>query len=231
MIGDSLAVGVGQARPECETIARVGITSERYIATMLPPGRTTVETAVISLGVNDDDSVDTLGNLREVRARIVGKAVYWLLPGIKERVREIILTVAAENGDRLLDTRPHVGRDHLHPNGAGYQLLAARTIGDGGDGGDGEEVAMDVPRVRYSYRTEDVRRHLSAYATPRERIGRLHALRRAEGSRGAPVSVGMRANAAALRVPIGPVMRGGGHSVAAPCIGRACGGRTRTARG
>ena len=33
IIGDSLAVGVGEFRPECDTVAKVGITSQTYLAT------------------------------------------------------------------------------------------------------------------------------------------------------------------------------------------------------
>ena len=130
-IGDSIAVGVGQARPECATTARVGITSISYINSLLPLAETSAETTIISLGVNDDSSVDTLNNLRMVRRQLTSRTVYWLLPGLKDEVRADIQTVAAEHGDRLIDTRPWVGRDHLHPNGAGYQQIAAQSYGNG----------------------------------------------------------------------------------------------------
>ncbi len=143
MVGDSIAVGVGQARPECETIAQVGISSSRYIATLLPAGQTEAGTAVISLGVNDDASLDTIGNLREVRSRIISQNVIWLLPALKDNVRAMIRTVAAENGDRTLDTRPQAGRDHLHPTGAGYEIIASEVMAP-----PDEEVAAFEPRVR-----------------------------------------------------------------------------------
>lgn len=146
-IGDSIAVGVGQARPECEVIARVGISSGRYVANMLPHGRMGAGAAVISLGVNDGDTADTLDNLRTVRGRIDADTVVWLLPGLKEAVREMIRTVAAENGDRTLDTRPEVGRDHLHPTGAGYERIAAAAIG-AGDAWVEVAYAPDEPRAR-----------------------------------------------------------------------------------
>lgn len=180
LIGDSIAVGVGQARPECETVAQVGISSQRYIATMLPPGRTQADTAVISLGVNDDISLDTLDNLRTVRARVAANRVVWLLPGLKENVREMIRTVAAENGDRTLDTRPQVGRDHLHPNGAGYEAIASQAIG----GASGVEVAYAPGDA-----AEEVRRPLRRSATPAERVHRLRAVRHAELGHGARRSV------------------------------------------
>lgn len=128
IMGDSIAVGVGMYRPDCETVARSGITSVRYVNAMLTPHD--AQTIVISLGVNDDDTIDTVANLRQMRAELRAETIYWLLPGIRERKREAIRTVAQEFGDRLIETRGYTGRDHLHPTGAGYQTLASMTEGD-----------------------------------------------------------------------------------------------------
>jgi hypothetical protein len=129
VMGDSIAVGVAQFRPDCESVAKSGITSERYIETLLQ--EQSAEIVVISLGVNDDDTVDTLDNLRQVRRNVRGRTIYWLLPGIKPRARAAISAVAREFGDRLIDTRAQAGPDHLHPTGAGYQYLAAMTSTEG----------------------------------------------------------------------------------------------------
>jgi hypothetical protein len=172
MIGDSIAVGVGQARPECETVARVGISSSRYVSTLLPPGRTSAGTAVISLGVNDGDTTDTLDNLREVRSRIDAATVVWLLPGLKEAVRDMIRTVAAENNDRTLDTRPQVGRDHLHPTGRGYETIAAAIIGP---------EAGAAPNVEVAYAPDEAQQPLSRSANLIQRGHRLHGARQAKG--------------------------------------------------
>jgi hypothetical protein len=127
VLGDSIAVGVAQARPECSASARSGISSGTYSLELLRPAR--ARTVVISLGVNDDASVDTVANLRVVRAAVHGERVIWLLPGIKERARTAIRLVAREFGDRTLDTRSEAGRDHLHPTGAGYEVIATWTRG------------------------------------------------------------------------------------------------------
>lgn len=122
VIGDSIAVGVGQYLPECHTEARVGITSRQFIHTLLSPreaGR-----VVISLGVNDDPAASTARNLRMVRENERGATVYWLLPANHEYARVAIRLVAAEFGDRVIDTAPQVGRDGLHPTGSGYRVLA-----------------------------------------------------------------------------------------------------------
>lgn len=128
IMGDSIAVGVGEHRPDCVTVAQSGITSERYVTRLLT--RQDAQTIVISLGVNDDDTVDTAANLRQVRSAVGAQTVYWLLPGIKARAREAIRDVAAEHGDRLIDTREYAGRDHLHPSRDGYGTLAALTEDD-----------------------------------------------------------------------------------------------------
>jgi len=50
--------------------------------------------------------------------------VYWLLPGIKPRVRDTLRQVAVEFNDFLIDTRFEAGADHLHPSRDGYKFLA-----------------------------------------------------------------------------------------------------------
>ena len=49
ILGDSLAVGIGQYRPECHIVAQTGITSGRYVQTLLSDQE--AATALISLGV------------------------------------------------------------------------------------------------------------------------------------------------------------------------------------
>lgn len=123
VLGDSIAVGVGQMLPECRTEARVGITSRQFIQQMLSPQE--AERVVISLGVNDGASPATVDNLRQVRASVRGRQVYWLLPAGHPATRTAIRTVASQFGDRLIDAGATVGPDGLHPTGAGYRALAA----------------------------------------------------------------------------------------------------------
>jgi len=127
VIGDSIALGVGQYLPECRTEARVGITSRRFIHTLLTPqeaGR-----VIISLGVNDGPVAETIANLRTVRETVRGASVFWLLPAHHDYARAAIRRVAAEFGDRLIDAAPQAGPDGLHPTGAGYRALAKQIDG------------------------------------------------------------------------------------------------------
>ena len=191
VIGDSIAVGVGQNRPDCTTVAQVGINSGRFVAQLLPRGRMDVDQAVISLGVNDGEGLDTLGNLRAVRSRVSARQVVWLLPNLKPQVREMIRVVAEENGDRLIDTRGEVGRDHLHPTSDGYRRIAAAT-----DGWAGQAAGSDEPEeVAYAPSAADrtaARGHAHRHRTARA-AGRPHhaghGTARHEGTRGTPVRV------------------------------------------
>lgn len=118
-----MAVGIGQYRPECRVVAQTGITSARYVQTLLT--EQSGASAVISLGVNDAPDGNTLDNLRRVRRAVHARRVFWLLPGIKPEVRAAVRSVALEFDDFLVDTRFEAGGDHLHPAGTGYKFLAS----------------------------------------------------------------------------------------------------------
>ena len=130
ILGDSIAVGVGQARPDCSVAAVSGITSERYV--QIFPGMRHVRTAVISLGVNDGEGAATAENLTRLRGGVSADVVYWLLTGGNPRARDAVRAVAGRFGDRLIDAAPLTGADHVHPDRAGYARLADETRGRGG---------------------------------------------------------------------------------------------------
>jgi lysophospholipase L1-like esterase len=130
ILGDSLAVGVGQARSDCEIAAISGITSDRYV--QIFPGMHHVRTAIISLGANDGDGASTADNLTHLRSRVLADTVYWLLTGSNDRIRNAVRAVAGRFGDRLIDAAPLAGPDHIHPDRTGYARLANETRGQGG---------------------------------------------------------------------------------------------------
>jgi hypothetical protein len=164
VLGDSIAVGVGQARPGCHVVAETGITSERYVHTMLVAR--TARIAIISLGVNDSQDVDTVDNLLRLRNAITARTVYWLLAGSNKRSREAARLVATKYRDRLIDVAPLAGPDHLHPDRSGYAKLAALTRGATG-GSTAQRVAYrDFPPRETVYR---------AFANPNDDHGRAWA--------------------------------------------------------
>ncbi len=124
VIGDSIALGVGQTLPECRTEARVGITSRQFVHQFLSPRE--ADKVVISLGVNDGVSAYTIPNLQRVRESVRGRTVYRLLPANHDYARTAIRTVAAKFGDRVIDCAPQAGPDGLHPTGKGYRTLGAQ---------------------------------------------------------------------------------------------------------
>jgi hypothetical protein len=157
-LGDSIAVGIGQFRPECQTVAKVGITSGRYIQAMLV--HQSAEVAVISLGVNDDPSMPTAENLRTVRAEVAARQVVWIVPNVRDYARDAIRQVAAEHGDQTLDLRRYealIAPDHIHPTGTGYLLIAGNLRSGVGVGQPPVEVAeaeAEEPAHRHMYRLE-----------------------------------------------------------------------------
>jgi hypothetical protein len=118
ILGDSIAVGVGMARPECMTVAEVGITSEDFAFTYRgPPGAMRV---IVSLGSNDKhDSSEALAYLRQH----INGHVIWILPARRYQ-QAAVRKMAQRYGDRVVAI-PSVRRDGVHP--ADYRRLADLT--------------------------------------------------------------------------------------------------------
>jgi lysophospholipase L1-like esterase len=127
ILGDSIAVGLGQARPDCVVFAVSGISSERYLQVF--PTTAEARIAIISLGVNDGEGAATADNLRLLRRKVTASTIYWLVAGSNPAIRAAVHTVAGEFADRLIDVAPLAGPDHIHPDRAGYAALAAQTGG------------------------------------------------------------------------------------------------------
>ena len=125
ILGDSLAVGLGQIHQECITTAKVGITSTVYIKKH--PDNFVTDTAVISLGSNDWATIPTEKNIRLLRSHILAKKVYWIIPNINDWVRVDVFKVATSFGDATIDART-VPRspDGIHPTYKGYKIIASK---------------------------------------------------------------------------------------------------------
>lgn len=127
VMGDSIAVGIGQARPDCFTVAQVGITSDNWFKQYNPKLDKQFKVVVISLGTNDYYGV-TAEYLYKIRKNVKANAVVWILPSysLKPKQRVIIREISNEFGDKVLDITEHVGRDGIHPP----SLIEYRKIGD-----------------------------------------------------------------------------------------------------
>jgi lysophospholipase L1-like esterase len=123
ILGDSLAVGIGQARPECRVEAKVGISSQTFIEQR--HGKGPARTVVISLGVNDRADVNTVENLTRLRQQVRAQSVVWVITGDNPRPRDAVRTIAHRFNDRVIDATPLTGPDRLHPDRSGYAKLAS----------------------------------------------------------------------------------------------------------
>ena len=90
ILGDSLAVGVGQVRTECVTFAKSGINSYDYVNRHLlhTNGNNQAKSIIISLGSNDTQNINTFEELNTLRQLVKADRVYWILPAIKEEKRK-----------------------------------------------------------------------------------------------------------------------------------------------
>jgi len=125
ILGDSIAVGTHQYRPECVAYAKGGINSSQWNR-QNSDKKLDANTVIISLGSNDHTGVRTLWELQQLRARIDAERVFWILPAIKPDVQEMVRIVARDHGDTILPI-PNLQADKVHPSWAGYKKLAEQT--------------------------------------------------------------------------------------------------------
>lgn len=130
ILGDSLAVGVGQIRKECTTQAISGINSYDYVNRHLfyTNGNNTAKTVIISLGSNDYKKINTFEELKTLRELVKADRVYWILPAIKETKRANVQQVADLYKDYVIDARKYdLSPDGVHPTYRGYKAIAGET--------------------------------------------------------------------------------------------------------
>ena len=72
ILGDSIAVGIGQHRPDCAVIAKVGITSQNWLKNYNnhPTFNKPYKVVTISLGSNDFKASHTAESLYDIRNKI-----------------------------------------------------------------------------------------------------------------------------------------------------------------
>ena len=130
ILGDSLAVGVGQIRQECTTRAKSSINSYDYVNRHIwhTNGNNQAKTIIISLGSNDTKNIKTFEELDTLRQLVKADRVYWILPAIKEEKRKAVWAVANKHHDHVIETRNHdLSPDRIHPTGKGYKTISNQT--------------------------------------------------------------------------------------------------------
>jgi lysophospholipase L1-like esterase len=130
ILGDSIAVGTHQARPECVAYAKGGWNTWQWNRDYLK-NNLTAKTVIISLGANDHNGVRTKAELQRIREKIgTNSRVFWIDPG-KDRkpvAHDAIIRIAQEYGDTVLPRpKDHMSADGIHPTGRGYKILGEQT--------------------------------------------------------------------------------------------------------
>jgi len=125
IVGDSIAVGTHQFKPECVAYAKGGINSWQWNKQNANK-KLNANTVIISLGSNDHAGVHTLWELQQLRARVESARVFWILPAIKPDIQQMVQLVAKDYGDTVLPIS-NLQADKVHPSWAGYKKLAEQT--------------------------------------------------------------------------------------------------------
>jgi len=125
ILGDSIAVGMHQFKPECAAYAKGGWNSWQWTRDYLK-NDLTANTVIISLGSNDHKGVKTRQELETMRAKVNGSRVFWILPAIKPSIQDIVKEIAAEHGDTVLPIT-NLQPDNIHPSWAGYKKIKEQT--------------------------------------------------------------------------------------------------------
>ena len=125
ILGDSIAVGIAQQRPECVSYVKTGITSYAWNNANITK-RLVAKTVVISLGANDSQKINTRSELESLRELIKTELVFWILPTNKPNLHPFIRELAADYGDVVLPIA-NISSDGVHPSAKGYKLLANQT--------------------------------------------------------------------------------------------------------
>ena len=125
IIGDSIAQGVAQYRPECLGIARYGWTSAQWNRRW-GSQELNAHSVIISLGSNDSPAVKSELELRAIRANAHSDRVFWILPANNVSIQRLIRQIALDWGDTVLPIT-QLSADRVHPTVSGYQQLAKET--------------------------------------------------------------------------------------------------------
>jgi lysophospholipase L1-like esterase len=134
IIGDSIAVGTHQFRPDCGAYAKGGWNTWQWNRDYLK-NDLTAKTVIISLGSNDHRGIRTKTELLRIREKVGNQSkVFWILPAGNLKASEvdirdiqaIVQEIAIRFGDTVIPIT-RLQKDGIHPSWAGYQDIATKT--------------------------------------------------------------------------------------------------------
>ncbi len=133
ILGDSIAVGTHQFRPECVSYSKGGWNTKQWNRDYLK-NDLTAETVIISLGSNDHKYIETENELLKLRNKVKGKRVFWILPAgnLKasnvsiQYIQTIVRHIAEQFGDTVIPITK-LQKDGIHPSWNGYKDIAEKT--------------------------------------------------------------------------------------------------------
>jgi len=126
IIGDSIAVGTHQFRPDCVAYAKGGWNTWQWNRDYLK-NDLSAKTVIISLGSNDHKGVRTKAELQRIREKVgTNTRVFWIMPAIKPEIQDIVKQMAQEYGDTIVPIT-RLQKDGIHPSWAGYKDIANAT--------------------------------------------------------------------------------------------------------
>ena len=126
ILGDSIAVGTQQFRPECVVYAKSGYNSRQWNKSFSDRLPLEAKTVIISLGSNDHAGVKTEAELIRIRQATVADRVFWIMPAIKPDIQAIVKRVAESYGDTVIPIKG-LQKDQVHPSWNGYKDIAERS--------------------------------------------------------------------------------------------------------
>lgn len=125
ILGDSIAVGTAQVRPECVSYSKGGWNTWQWNRDYLNKDLS-AKTVIISLGSNDHPGVSTRYELQKMRKKVQADRVVWIVPAIKPHVQEIVESIAREHKDTIIQI-PYLSNDGIHPSSRGYKKIGELT--------------------------------------------------------------------------------------------------------
>lgn len=105
ILGSSFIInGLHQYKPDCTVYSKPGTNTSVWNKTYLN-NDLSANVVVIILGAGDAPRIPTRDNLNALRNKVNAKHVYWVLPLEVSHVTPIILTIALENNDKVIEIK------------------------------------------------------------------------------------------------------------------------------